>query len=210
MQLERKLTRARLYVIVDLELTTHPFGLLASNIAEAGADLIQVRGNSTADRRLVEIAGNIVESVRRTSRTLVLVNNRVDIALASDADGVHLGSDDLTIDAARRLGCRGQVVGATTHSAFEAESAARAGADYLSYGPVYRTAAKPGLAPRGFSYLEAIRRLGPPFFAIGGVTAAKIPALKRRGIDRVCVCSAVLKAKDPAAATRAIREALDA
>jgi thiamine-phosphate pyrophosphorylase len=124
------------------------------------------------------------------------------VALASGADGVHLGLEDLPIADAKRLGAG--IVGATTHSLAEARRAARAGADNVEVGPMFATPLKPQLKPRGRSYLAAVKRLGLPWFCIGGITAENV----RPGFGRAAVCAAVCAAKDPAGAARALRRAL--
>lgn len=196
------LSRARLYVIVDTQLACGSVAALAARIAEAGADIVQLRAHRVPDREHLAIAVETVRAVRRASRSLVIVNNRPDIALAAGADGVHIGADDLPVRTCRRILGHGLLIGVTTHNAREAAVAAKEGADYISYGPVFRTKLKPGLAPRGMSYLQAVKRLGLPFFAIGGVEPSNVKALCRKGIRRFAVCSAVLLARDPAKAVR--------
>jgi thiamine-phosphate pyrophosphorylase len=133
---------------------------------------------------------------------LFIVNDDPAVALAAEADGVHVGLEDLPVAEAKRLGVG--IVGATSHTLGEARRAAKAGADYVSVGPMYATPLKPGLAPKGASYLAGVKRLGIPWFCVGGITASNA----RRAFGRVAVCSAVIGAKDPAAAARAIRAKL--
>jgi thiamine-phosphate pyrophosphorylase len=133
---------------------------------------------------------------------IFIVNDRPDIALASGADGVHLGLEDMPIADARRLGVG--IVGATTHSLAEARQAKADGADYVSCGPMYATPLKPDLPPRGFSYLAALKKLGVPFFCIGGITRENAgPELLR-----AAVCAGVIAAPDVASAARSIRSRL--
>jgi thiamine-phosphate pyrophosphorylase len=115
---------------------------------------------------------------------------------------VHVGREDLPVAEARKLGAG--IVGATTHSTAEARRAKRDGADYLSCGPMFPTPLKPHLPARGRDYLAGMRRMGLPFFCIGGITPANV----RRDFGRVAVCAAVIAAKDPAAAARAVRRRL--
>lgn len=203
-----KLLAARLYVIVDQRLARGSPALLASRITAAGADIVQLRAADIPDREHFRLAIDFVRRVRRASGALAIINNRVDIALESDADGVHLGLTDLPIESARRLLGAGRIIGATTHNTAEARAAARLGADYLSYGPVFATPLKPHLKPRGGSYLQAVRRLELPYFAIGGIDATKIGALKTLGIRRIAVCRAVLEARNPARAVHQLERAL--
>lgn len=191
-----RLAAARLYVILDPEAARVPLTRTAREALRGGADILQLRQKPRPDVGLAR-------ALRAVARdALFIVNDRPDIALAAGADGVHLGAEDLPVADARRLGVG--IVGATTHSLAEARRAAAAGADYLSVGPMYSTERKPGLPPRGFEYLAAVKKLGVPFFCIGGITRENV----RPSMGRVAVCGAVAGAADPAAAARAIRRAL--
>jgi thiamine-phosphate pyrophosphorylase len=194
---------------VDTKLARGPIARIAHRIARAGADILQLRCRNVPDREQIKLATDMIRAVRDASPALVIVNNRADIAIEAGADGVHVGVRDLPVLACRRILGRKAIVGVTTHRAREAALAAREGADYLSYGPFYATALKPRLAPRGDSYLAAVKRLGLPFFAIGGIAPSNIKALRRKGIDRVAVCSAVLRAPDPAKVVRNLRRLLE-
>ncbi len=193
----RRLAAARLYVLLDPAVVARGSLLRAAREAvRGGADLLQLRQKPAPDlalaKALREAAGD----------ALLIVNDRPDVALAAGADGVHLGLEDLPIAAARRLGVG--IVGATTHSLAEARRAQRAGADYVSVGPMYATPLKPDLEPRGWDYLAGVKRLGVPFFCIGGITRETV----RREMVRVAACGGVIGQKDPAAAARAIRRRL--
>ncbi len=191
-----RLRAARLCVLLDPDASRAPLERVAREALRGGADVLQLRQKPRVDLGLAR-------ALRAVARdALFIVNDRADIALASGADGVHLGAEDLPVGDARRLGV--PVVGATTHSLAEARRAVAAGADYISVGPMYATARKPGLEPRGFEYLAAARRLGVPAFCIGGLTRRNV----RPGMGRVAVCGGVAGQDDVAAAARAIRRAL--
>lgn len=131
---------------------------------------------------------------------MLVVNDRVDVALAAGAGGVHLGGSGLPVEVARRL-APGMVIGASVHSLEEALAAERSGADYLIFGHIFPTGSKPGLAPRGLEALaEVCGRVRVPVLAIGGVTAANAALVRRAGAAGVAVMSAVMAAPDPAAA----------
>jgi thiamine-phosphate pyrophosphorylase len=191
-----RLAEARLYVLLDPEVTSRPLPRVAEEAARGGADIFQLRQKPVPDVGLARAIRAAVPGA------LFIVNDRPDVAWASGADGVHVGRGDLPVGEARRLGVG--IVGATTHSLAEARRAVAEGADYISVGPMYPTALKPGLAARGFSYLAAARRLGVPVFCIGGITARTV----RPEMGRVAVCSAVTAAADPEAAARALRRRL--
>jgi thiamine-phosphate pyrophosphorylase len=191
-----RLDAARLYVLLDPDVTTKPLPRVAEEAVRGGADLLQLRQKPRVDLGLAkEIRAAVPDA-------LFIVNDRVDVALASGADGVHLGLEDMPVADARRLGAG--IIGATTHSLAEARRAKAAGADYLSCGPMYATPLKPDLAPRGFTYLAALKKLGVPFFCIGGITRENASPV----LVRAAVCAGVIAAPDVAAAARAIRARL--
>lgn len=191
-----RLLRARLYVLLDPSVAHGSLERAAREAVRGGADLLQFRQKPRPDlalaKALREAAGE----------ALFIVNDRPDVALAAGADGVHVGAEDLPVAEARQMGVG--IVGATTHSLAEARRAKAAGADYVSVGPMFATDLKPGLAARGFSYLAAVKRLGIPFFCIGGITAGNA----QPSMTRVAACRAVIGRRDVAAAARAIRRKL--
>ena len=193
-----RLEGARLYVLLDPSVTARPLPRVAEEAVRGGADLLQLRQKPRVDLGLAK-------AIRAAAPDAIfIVNDRVDIALASGADGVHLGLEDMPVADARRLGVG--IIGATTHSLAEARAAKAAGADYVSCGPMYATPLKPDLAPKGFSYLGSLRKLGVPFFCIGGITRENAgPELVR-----AAVCAGVIAAADVSAAARAIRARLTA
>lgn len=197
-----RIASARLYVLLDSSVARAPLEKVAAAALRGGADVLQLREEGP-DRRVLALARRLA-SMARESGALFVVNDRADIAVAADADGVHVGRSDLPIRAARAVVGAARIVGATTHSLAEARAAASAGADYISVGPMFPSPTKPGLRAAGFSYLEAARRLGVPHFCIGGITAANAS----RRLGRAAVCSSVIAARDPAAAARAIRRRL--
>ncbi|MBV8881362.1 MAG: thiamine phosphate synthase [Planctomycetaceae bacterium] len=190
------LEAARLYVLLDPTVTSRPLAAVAADAVRGGADVLQLRQKPRPD------AGLAREIRAAAGDALFLVNDDVAVALASGADGVHLGLEDLPIAEARRLGAG--IIGATSHSLAEAKRAKAAGADYVSCGPMFATPLKPDLEPRGFSYLPALKRLGLPHFCIGGITKDNATP----ELQRAAVCAGVIAAKDVAAAARAIRARL--
>lgn len=188
----RRLRDACVYVLLTPDRWEHA--------VDCGADMVQLRAPGMGVRALTRWG----RRVRARTRALLIVNNRPDLVEAIDADGVHLGATDPMIADARRAMRADRIIGATTHSLAEARRAK--GADYLSVGPMFPSNTKPGLRARGFAYVRAIHRLGPPVFAIGGVTPSRVPELRRAGVSRVAVCEAVTAARDPARVVRALRK----
>jgi thiamine-phosphate pyrophosphorylase len=175
---------------------------VADAVLGAGGRWLQLRHKAASTGELAAVAGRLVARVRAAGGVLI-VNDRLDVALAVGADGVHLGQDDLPAREARRL-APGLVVGVSTHDPDQARRAQADGADYVALGSIFPTGSKPSFELVG---LEALRRVRPhvrvPLVAIGGVTVARVPDVRAAGADAVAVISAVGMAPDPGAATAA-------
>jgi thiamine-phosphate pyrophosphorylase len=173
----------------------------------AGLPAVQLREKDLPGRPLLALAERLRAATARTG-ALLFVNDRVDVAVAAGADGVHLGAGALPVATARRLLPAGRLIGVSTHTPAEITAAAAAGADFVFFGPIYQTPSKTG-APQGEAALRAATAAAPiPVLAIGGITAPHIPALRTTGAAGVAVIRAILAASDPAAATRELLAAL--
>ena len=206
----------RLYLIVDpTQCTPHATTAVAAAAVKGGVTLIQYRNKQAATRDL--IAGlKLVQAAVRGSGVPVLVNNRVDVALAGDAQGVHLGQHDMPVDIARRLLGANAVIGATIRSLAEAESTPLEFVDYVGIGGVFPTASKQQLnAPigvAGFTDVAArIRRRRPDLalVAISGITAATAPQLLAAGANGIAVISSICGDRDPQQAAIRLRAGID-
>jgi len=175
-----------------------------------GATMVQVRWKHAPARDTLALARALVTALS----VPVLVNDRVDVALAADAAGAHLGQDDVPLDALRPHVPPGFVLGASIGSRADAERARGWHADYWSVGPAYATGNKPDAGvPLGAAGFTALARLAPggvPVIAIGGITAGNAADLARAGAIGLAVIGAILAAPDPESATRAIRDSFDA
>lgn len=191
--------RLALYVIVS---GTTPLPVVAAVLA-AGAGAIQFREKNLPLRAQVEAAA-AVRDLCRGAGALFLVNDRVDLALAAGADGVHLGQEDLPVAVARRLLGAGAVIGATCETAAEAQAAAAAGADYIGTGPIYATPSKADAgAPYGPAVVARVRAATAlPVVGIGGIGPGSAAPVIRAGACGVAVISGVVGAPDPGAAAR--------
>jgi len=164
-----------------------------------------------------EPARLMVETARRlatlcqTAGVTFIVNDRVDVAMIVEADGVHVGQDDLPAEDVRRLLGRGVLLGVSAATVQEARAAERAGADYLGVGAIYATATKADAgAPVGLARIRELRRaVGLPLVAIGGISADNAAQVIAAGAQGVAVVSAVTLAEDMAAAARQIRREVD-
>ncbi|MBI2461384.1 MAG: thiamine phosphate synthase [Candidatus Rokubacteria bacterium] len=196
----------RLYLVTDRRQVPER-GLLESLEAAlaAGVPAVQLREKDLTGRELYRLAIEVRELTRRHGARL-LVNDRLDVALAVEADGAHLPSDSFPVAEARRLLGPDRLIGVSTHSAVEAVEAQAEGADFVVLGPIYDTPSKrPFGSPLGPGVLRAARaEIAIPIFAIGGVTAANAPEVLAAGADGVAVISAILAAPDPKEAARAL------
>jgi thiamine-phosphate pyrophosphorylase len=199
-----RIARVRLYVITAAE--DPPERVLATVRAacDAGAEAVQLRRKGEDARLTLGLAERCRE-ITAASGTLLVVNDRLDIAMAAGADGVHLGQDDLPVGAARRLWPQG-LLGRSTHSLGQALAAQAEGADYIGVGPVWATPTKPGRPAVGLELVRAVAAAGLriPWVAIGGVDAASVGEVLGAGARAVAVVRAVSAAGDPGAAARGL------
>ncbi len=215
--------RRALLLRCHLYLVTSPIPALEEVVAaalEAGVRLVQYRakpedtattpGAPTDDRRRYEQASDLCRLCHRHG-ALFLVNDRIDLALAVGADGVHLGQGDLPPAVARRLLGPDRLIGSSTHRLEDLRRAVADGCDYVGVGPVNATPTKPGREPVGLAYVaQAAAECPLPFFAIGGIDGANLAAVRDAGADRVAVVRAITAAERPGQATAALLAGLEA
>ncbi len=193
-----------LYIITDEAIAG---GLTHAEIAEraiaGGADVIQLRDKVCGSRKLCQI-GRALRTITLKTGTLFIVNDRLDVALACEADGVHLGQDDIRVDVARQIAPPGFIIGVSVGTNEEAIRAEQDGADYLALSPVFSTASKNDAGPgRGLIVLREIRRsVSVPVIAIGGITMDNVREVITAGADGVAVISVVVGSKNITAAAQ--------
>ena len=201
----------RLYVLLTQTHCKIPILDAAREVLRGGADVVQLREKEMRDRELVRLAHELRRMTANVAVGLI-VNDRPDIARLVDADGVHLGQEDLTPAAARKVLAHGQIVGVSTHSIDQARQAVADGADYIGVGPVFPTTTKGYEQGVGLEYVRtAAAEVRVPLVAIGGITVETVPeSLQAAGARHViiAVCSAILGADDIEAATRAFKETI--
>jgi thiamine-phosphate pyrophosphorylase len=192
-----------LYVILDREVAGgRDLRDLLGAVLAGGCRLVQLREKALSMADLWPLARDLRERCRQAGATFI-VNDRADLALALDADGLHVGQDDLPATAARRILRPGMVLGVSTHDASQADRAVRDGADYVAVGSMFPTGTKASFQLVGPELLRRVRPQVPvPLVAIGGIAADNVPAVVEAGADAVAVISAVCAAADPEAATR--------
>lgn len=200
--------QARLYVIVTESLCTLPWLDTAAAALRGGAAVLQLREKSLSDGELLRRARSL-RSLTREHNAQFIMNDRADIARLADADGLHVGQDDLSISEARRIGGGAMLLGVSTHTHSQIEAAAAASPDYIAVGPMFPTATKPQTHIAGPAALHFARNLTSlPLVAIGGITDENAIGIVEAGADVICVCSAVIAAEDPQSAARRIIAAL--
>jgi len=197
----------RIHCITDFPSYDDGAITLLEAVVREGVDAVQVRAKSVSDREVVAFTRALVDRLAGTSAA-VIVNDRVDIALAAGAHGVHLGRDDLAIAEARRLTPPGFLVGGTCRNAEHARAAKAEGADYIGVGPVYPTTTKSGLPdPIGLDTLREVAQVLPAI-AISGINAGRAPAVMAAGAYGVAVASAICRSPQPALAARRLADAV--
>ena len=200
-----QMAAARLYVLIDGGPDLAAFDTLAASLIGAGVDVIQLRDKRLDDRSLLARA-HALRRLTRGTRTLFVMNDRADLASAADADGVHVGQEELGVAEARRIVGPGKLIGVSTHSIDQARRAVADGADYIGVGPTFPGPTKEFAEFPGLPLLRAVAaEISLPAFAIGGITAANLGEVLATGMSRVAVSSAVAGAADPAAAARELR-----
>ena len=198
----------RLHVLTDARAGRDAIGV-ADRALRAGAPVIQLRVKGRSDRELYDLGVRLVAACAGYGATCI-VNDRVDIALAIGAQGTHLGADDLSVAAVRRIVGPRHLIGGTAREPVRAATLVDEGADYLGVGPAFATSTKDGLpAPIGPAGIEAVARAVPvPVIAIGGITVDRVETVLAAGAYGIAVVGAVSDADDPGAATRDLLDAL--
>jgi thiamine-phosphate pyrophosphorylase len=200
--------KVRLYVLVTEELCKLPILEVVRAVLAGGADCVQLRQKNKTDAELLDMAKEISRLCHEAGK-LFIMNDRVDIACLADADGVHLGQDDLSPAQARKIAGKDMLIGKSTHSVAEAKEALGEDADYIAVGSIFGSGTKPSVEVAGTKLLEQIAAFcNRPIIAIGGITAERACACMAAGAGGVAVCQAVTGVGDPARAAKAISRRL--
>ncbi len=200
----------KLYVILDAGILRKYDALaeIARQAISGEADILQLRAKSLTDREILKI-GRVIKSLAKGTKAAFVLNDRVDLAQIIDADGVHLGRQDLSVKDARKILGENKIIGLSTHSVEEACGAEREGADYIAIGPVFATATKPAATALGPEIIARIKdKVRVPFVAVGGINLGNLEQVLACGAQRVAVCRAIITAKDACAAAKEFRRRL--
>jgi thiamine-phosphate pyrophosphorylase len=191
------------YAMVDPAGGNEP-AALARTLLDAGARVMQLRLKDASSRDLLAAAREIA-AMCRERRAMLIVDDRADVAMLAGAAGVHLGQQDLPLEAARRLVGRDLIIGISTHSVEQALAAERGGADYIGFGPLYPGGLRNNSAGKGLGRLREVRAaVRVPIVAIGAITEATVPEALAAGADACAIITEVVRAADVAAKVRAI------
>ncbi len=197
MKINEKLKNVDLYFITDSVLTKKTVIEDVKSALRAGVKIIQYRDKNKNTKEMIEEAGKICGLCRKKG-ALLIINDRVDVALAVDSDGVHLGSEDMPYRTARKILGDNRIIGLTVHNTEEAIAAERAGADYIGVSPVFNTSTKPDAGvPGGLKLIrEAKEKIKISFVAIGGINETNIADVIAAGTKSAAIISAIVTKPD--------------
>lgn len=204
-----RLAEARLYVLTDGAASIDEFSTRIETLVTSGVHVIQLRDKRLADRELLERGRRLVAQTRGT-KTLSIMNDRPDLAALAQADGVHVGQEELSVKDCRQIVGPDRLVGVSTHSLDQAQTAVMDGANYIGVGPVFSSRTK------SFDHLaglELVRQVAQsirlPAFAIGGIDLSNLHRVLSAGLNRIAVSSAICEAASPATAVKELLALLD-
>ncbi len=206
--LRQRLTRSHLYVLIDAAGNADDFVAGVTQLCRADVDILQLRDRTVDDRTLIERARMGPEIARKHDKIFIM-NDRADLALAGDTDGVHVGQDELPVEVARQIVGNQRLVGVSTHSVEQAREAVADGADYIGCGPVF-----PGRTKQFDGYVgpalikQVASSIDLPAFAIGGIELDNIDRVIEAGMHRVAVTGAIRDANDPVATAAELKAKL--
>ena len=196
----------RLCLVTDSSVPLNaPIEEVVAEAVSGGVGMVQVREKTMPSGELYGLAKKLCIVTR--GKALLIINDRVDLALAVGADGVHLPSHSMPVCVAKRLGRESFLVGRSVHSVEEAMAAEADGADYLILGTIYGTASHPDRPPSGPELIKSVKaQVSVPVYAIGGINASNAGEIMRVGADGIAVIRSILGAPDPRVAARELRE----
>lgn len=198
-----------LYFITDsTAFTEEEFLRRTEEALKGGATLVQIREKDKSTREYMALAGK-VHAITKKYNVPLIIDDRIDVAMAVGAEGVHVGQSDMPVHIARKILGDEVIIGATAKTVEQAKEAYDQGADYLGVGAIYPTATKVKTILTATETLDAICQTVPiPVCAIGGLNKDNIDVLKGIGISGICIVSAVMKAEDPKKAAMELKEAV--
>lgn len=201
-------SEVKLYVIISSNLMKKSLEEVLQDVIEGGADAIQLREKTMSDHEFLIIARQ-VRKVTAQSKTVFIVNDRVEIARKADADGLHIGQSDIDITTARSILGHNKIIGVSTHTISQARRAQQSGADYIGAGPVFSTATKSYEPPVGLDYVQQVKKeITIPFVAVGGINIGNVQEVLHAGGRRIAICSAIICSENIIGVTRVFKDLL--
>ncbi len=201
-------SEVKLYVIISSNLMKKSLEEVLQDVIEGGADAIQLREKTMSDREFLIIARQ-VRKVTAQSKTVFIVNDRVEIARKADADGLHIGQSDIDITTARSILGHNKIIGVSTHTISQARRAQQSGADYIGAGPVFSTTTKSYEPPVGLDYVQQVKKeITIPFVAVGGINIGNVQEVLHAGGRRIAICSAIICSENIIGVTRVFKDLL--
>jgi thiamine-phosphate pyrophosphorylase len=208
LRLRARFADVRLYVLITESACKHPWQKTAELAIEGGADCLQLRENQLPDSEFLARAIQLTKICRKNG-IISIINNRPDIALAADADGVHLGQEDMPAISARRILGNDKIIGISTHNLDQARRAVADGADYIGVGPIFKSPTKPRDFLPGLEYAAAaVREIAIPKIGIAGIGPENVDKVRSAGLSAIAVTAAVTGQKDVAGAARELKKML--
>ncbi|MFQ5964561.1 MAG: thiamine phosphate synthase [Candidatus Scalinduaceae bacterium] len=205
---QESLCNVRLYVLISSNLAAKSVKETAELVINGGADAIQLREKTISDGEFISLAREI-HDITIKNRTLLIINDRINVAMEVNADGVHLGQHDISISEARDIIGNEKIIGISTHSLVQARNAQKGGADYVAIGPIYPTKTKKHEPHVGITVLQEVaKEITIPIIAIGGITLENLDEVLNAGITGVAVCSAIISSKDILSSTKQFKNKL--
>ena len=201
---KKLLKKARLYLITNEDLKS------AEKSLKAGISIVQLRIKTQSDKFFLKKAFEI-RKITKKLNSLLIINDRIDIALLVDADGIHLGQDDIPVRQARKLLPRDKLIGKSTHNYEQAKHAIKEGVDYIGIGPVFTTKTKDIYKPLNIKTVKKIiTSCNIPYFVIGGINLKNIRYLLSKDIKKIAVFSSIIKTDNPYLTTKRFLKELNA
>lgn len=198
----------RLYVLVNGMGSPGELEEFCKSLIDVGVDMFQLRDKRLNDRELI-VAGQVLSKVTQGAHAKWIMNDRCDLALVANADGVHLGQDDMKVGDARQIMGPSKLIGVSTHSLEQARKAVIDGANYIGVGPVFPSQTKSFKAHVGIELVQEVAaEIKLPFYPIGGINVGNVNSLTQIGCHHAAVSGAIVRAEDPIAAAREMKAAL--
>ena len=202
------LHRIRLYVLISSNIAKKSVKETARLVIDGGADTVQLREKTISDSKFISLARE-VRDITTKRGSLLIINDRVHVVRKVNADGIHLGQQDMSALEARNIIGDEKIIGVSTHSITQARQAQKDGADYIAIGPIYPTSTKGHEPSVGIEIIHEISEaVSIPIIAIGAITLENLDEVLKAGASRIAVCSAIIGSKDIYSSTRQFKEKL--